>query len=291
MTVPNETYGTMDDYGLVSHNDFLGDDLLNPFDVRTFLEQHLLPNVTSGLTGEMHPFELLLSEDMKTEIMSLGESCPKAHALRRTLGIRLSRLPCPYANHLNLQRLNLYAACLQNALLIGVPLELAQIDGLVSPFYEDTNMVEPLSRFGGTMVRRLPTTTITESSAIESRSQTYSLKPFESIKPDLRPTTVQQSHPHELYIDLIPFPIFRDRIITLLAMTPPAFDEMELKRDLHSDGLQVWGNASGKCSGVSWDKRNWECPKWFLDKWRLLVNGSGLDEQSRWWRSMRCEGE
>jgi hypothetical protein len=38
---------------------------------------------------------------------------------------------------------------------------------------------------------------------------------------------------------MIPFPIFPNRIITTLSMTPAAFDESELKRDIESDGLLV----------------------------------------------------
>lgn len=93
-----------------------------------------------------------------------------------------------------------------------------------------------------------------------------------------------------MYLDLIPFPIFRDRVITLLSMSPPAFDEITLKRDIEAEGLLVWGVGQGstdRTASLVRDRRNWECAKWFLKKWRLLVHGSGLDEQSRWWRRMR----
>lgn len=97
-----------------------------------------------------------------------------------------------------------------------------------------------------------------------------------------------------MYIDMIPFPVFRDRAITLLNMTPPAFDEAELKRDIESEGLLVWGVAqgtSGRASTLLRDRRNWECAEWFAKKWKLLITGSGLEEQSRWWRTMRGEDE
>jgi hypothetical protein len=95
---------------------------------------------------------------------------------------------------------------------------------------------------------------------------------------------------------MIPFPVFRDRIITLLSMKPPAFDESELKRDIEADGLLVWGtgHAAGmdrSTAALVRDRRNWECARWFADKWKLLVSGSGLEEQSRWWRRMRGEDE
>jgi hypothetical protein len=117
-----------------------------------------------------------------------------------------------------------------------------------------------------------------------------------SINSDLVPTPLQYSHPHELYIDIIPFPVFRDRVITLLSMNPPAFDEDELKRDIEADGLMVWGtgNVANQGKGTSEfvrDKRNWECAKWFTTKWKLLVSGSGMEEQSLWWRRMRGEDE
>jgi hypothetical protein len=73
-------------------------------------------------------------------------------------------------------------------------------------------------------------------------------------------------------------------------MDPPAFDEDELKRDIEAEGLLVWGVGLGtrdRTASLLRDKRNWECARWFSEKWRLLVKGSGLDEQSRWWKTMR----
>jgi len=105
-----------------------------------------------------------------------------------------------------------------------------------------------------------------------------------------------------MYLDITPFPIFRDRAITLLSMTPPAFDERELKRDIEAEGLLVWGSGNGTfdldASGDGRgnrnknsvrDSRGWEAAEWFSRKWRLLVEESGLDGQSKWWRGMRRE--
>ncbi|KAF2676904.1 hypothetical protein K458DRAFT_492189 [Lentithecium fluviatile CBS 122367] len=213
-------------------------------------------------------------------------------------------LPSPYRNFLQVQMLGFYAARIQNALHLGVPLFLAQKnDATISPWYWHTRYAFQVSP-----QPQNTTTPINTSNSSSSGASTYTfqeplpirrkpcftLHPPAQISPDLTPTPLQHSHPHGMYLDLIPFPIFRDRAITLLSMTPPAFDEGELRRDIEAEGLLVWGaggGSSGSATGLVRDRRNWECARWFARKWRLLVEGSGLDEQTRWWRVMRGEDE
>ena len=174
-----------------------------------------------------------------------------------------SALPDPYRNHIRVNRYSLYIACHENAALLGVIKPLAKTVGFKSPFHQ-------VDLSGELALRTI---------------QTH----FGSISTDLRPCVAQLVHEHEFYIDVFPFTKFRERAISLLALSPPAFDEMELRNDLDSDGLICWGGAFGLGSGRPWDMRSWEAQPWFLNKWWMLTRGSGLEEQSSWWRAMRGE--
>ena len=208
----------------------------------------------------------------------------------------VSSLPSPYKNYLSIQKLSFYAARIQNALYIGLPLFLAQKEDDISPWYWHTQFAALVSQ----NLNSDATCTLEPSASPYEfqvqrpvrRKPCFSLS--ESVMPDLYPTALQRSRPHGMYLDMIPFPIFRDRVITLLSMDPPAFEECELKRDIESDGLRVWGVGQGsttRTASLVRDRRNWECTRWFYKKWKLLVDGSGLDEQSQWWRTMRGEEE
>jgi hypothetical protein len=199
-------------------------------------------------------------------------------------------LPSPYLNFLQIQKLNFYAARIQNALHIGIPLFLAQAEKAISPWFWNTQFKTLLHSKRPVTILDSPLMPVVQR-PIRPR-QCFNIS--NNINPDLAPTPLQYSHPHELYIDMIPFPVFRDRVITLLSMDPPALDEDELKRDIEADGLLVWGTGHATNSGRGTaacvrDRRNWECAKWFATKWKLLVHGSGMEEQSQWWRRMRGE--
>lgn len=200
-------------------------------------------------------------------------------------------LPSPHRNYLQIQKLNFYAARIQNALYMGVPLLLAEkTESTISPWYWHSQFATLLSspssaNFSNASNLYPSKTVILPDHSIITRP--IRRKPCfmlsQIVMPDLAPSPLQRSHPHEMYIDMIPFPVFRDRVITLLSMDPPAFDESELKRDIEAEGLLVWGVGQGmrdRTSSLVRDKRNWECAKWFSNK-KLLVNGSGLEEQSR----------
>jgi hypothetical protein len=172
-------------------------------------------------------------------------------------------LPNPYRNHIRVDRYSLFAACHENARILGVIKSVASPVAFKSPFYQP-DLSEEVARL-----------------ATENR--------FNYIKPDLRPCVAQLLHRHDFYIDVFPFPKFRERAVSLLSLSPPAYDEMELRNDLDRDGLICWGGALGTGSSTPWDTRSWEAQPWFLSKWWMLTKGSGLDEQSRWWRSIRGE--
>ncbi|OCL02741.1 hypothetical protein AOQ84DRAFT_443180 [Glonium stellatum] len=178
---------------------------------------------------------------------------------------QISKLPDPYRNHLRIDRINLYAACIANSDQLGVPKLLAKSIGFMSPFCQS-----PANRdfsFGND-------------------------NSFQHLKPNLRPVPAQLSQPHEYYIDLLPFPTFRARLLAIISLSPPVINEDELKADLDADGIVCWGSAGGGGRrggyGVPWDMRSWEAKPWFLAKWWMLTDGEVAD-QSLWWRSMRGE--
>jgi hypothetical protein len=86
----------------------------------------------------------------------------------------------------------------------------------------------------------------------------------------LKPTTLQRTIVHHPWIDLFPFPNFRDRV--LLALEKGMLDDDELCWDvLETDGrdidersaLIVWGDSS--------DPHAWDVNEAFLRKWGWLV--------------------
>ncbi|KAL3428152.1 hypothetical protein PVAG01_01661 [Phlyctema vagabunda] len=122
----------------------------------------------------------------------------------------------------------------------------------------------------------------TEAQAVSRR--------FSNVPKDLRPTPIQIQRPHHLYIDLLPFPAFREKIITAAYTEPPILDEEEFCIDLLGDGMLCYGSSKGGV-GTPWDKRNWDPQPWFLEKYWFLV-GDKDDEMwsaARWWQSMRGE--
>jgi hypothetical protein len=176
----------------------------------------------------------------------------------------LSAFPDPYRNHLRLHQLCFVAACLTNAPLIGVAREKACGPDSRSPFYH----------------ANLP------AAAIDAVRECFS-----HLKKDLQPCVLQVVVKHHVYIDLLPFPKFRERVLALLSANPQALDEASLCRDLDNDGLVCWGSAAGSGSGAPWDRRSWEVRPWFWRKWRMLTGGvdGEMYGQSQWWREMRGE--
>lgn len=89
-----------------------------------------------------------------------------------------------------------------------------------------------------------------------------------SIPPDLQPTLAQVLIPHPPYLDLLPFPAFREKAIVLGGMGGGGIvDPWELKRDVFMDGV-VYRRDRG---GVPWEGASWEARGWFVRKWRVLV--------------------
>jgi hypothetical protein len=104
----------------------------------------------------------------------------------------------------------------------------------------------------------------------------------------LQPTEVQKSVLHHPWLDIFPFPKFRDNVI--LAADAELLDDGELCEDISEinwenverPSLIVWGDASVPHS--------WEASPWFLRKWGWLLQGCPeLIETTNQWRQSRGE--
>ncbi len=173
----------------------------------------------------------------------------------------------PRKNHFSMIKLNLVAACIENAVLLGV-----NMNELLQSHHDHT-------RFS--------------SLFWQTKQQLGSLPAaqaaFVHVKPDLRPCVAQFLYGHGIYLDLFPFPTLRERIMSFRMVGPAAFDEKDFIDDLDREGLVCWGSARG--SGTPWDKRSWEARPWFLKKWWMLTDGveGELYQQSRWFCEQRGE--
>ena len=155
-------------------------------------------------------------------------------------------------------RLNVLNAVAENATLIGVSPDQLCRDEFVSPFGEPKPLL-PLAP------------------AI----------PPPECPSSLKPTQVQRTIPHHPWIDLFPFPNFRDA--ALVRIQAGLFDEDELCFDLlgiecagpnDKPALLVWTQA--------WDPRGWEVSEAFLRKWGMLVESSPeILVSTNYWRMRR----
>jgi hypothetical protein len=154
-------------------------------------------------------------------------------------------LPDPYSNSILYVQTSTLLPYLHNARCIG--LEIEDLLAMRSTFYRpDTTMADD-----------------TASLLAAAR------KPW--IPTHLQPTLAQILFPHHPYLDLLPFPILRERAITFATM----FNPRELKLDIFQNGLACYPhsrNGGTMSSKQPWDIRSWEVKPWFLKKWRLLMD-------------------
>jgi hypothetical protein len=177
-------------------------------------------------------------------------------------------LPDIRRNNIRIKQVLFTAACVANASTLGLSFELASCGDAVSPFFRE--------------------------SVSEDEANTACLSSFRDLKEHLRPCATQLMYAHHPYIDVLPFPTFRERVIKLAYTELPMIDDDDLCRDLENDGLVCWGSALGggsvaTGSGAPWDIRSWEAQSWFLKKWWILIGGAEgeIYKQTRWWRNMR----
>jgi hypothetical protein len=279
------------------------DSLFQPLDDSIFMEPTFLPDMllldsSTGMGECVDPLPAECKRTCSTPSTSLtllrSPPRPRPPPANPSRTIPTTSIPSPYRNHLTVHKLSFHAARIQNALHLGLPEFLAQKEDDISPWYWHTQFT--------LLTSPAPLTDLSSLAVPATRSYEFAVnRPVrrqpcfimsETVISDLSPTPLQRSQAHGMYLDVVPFPVFRDRTITLLSMDPPAFDEKELKRDMEDGGLMVWGVGHGStrnAASLVRDRRNWECAGWFYKKWRLLVDGSGMEEQSRWWRVMRGE--
>jgi hypothetical protein len=179
-------------------------------------------------------------------------------------------LPDIPRNTIRIKQVLFVAACVANASSLGISLEGLNCDSAESPFFR--------------------------SSVSDSAAKAACLSDFPDLKTHLRPCAAQLMHRHHPYIDVLPFPTFRERLITLTCAKEPMIDEDELCKDLENDGLICWGSSLGggsaaMGSGAPWDIRSWEAQSWFIKKWWILIGGAEgeIYKQTQWWCEMRGE--
>ncbi|KAG8157738.1 hypothetical protein KVR01_012400 [Diaporthe batatas] len=128
-------------------------------------------------------------------------------------------------------------------------------------------------------------------------------QPSGNIPDSLRPTPLQQSTPHEVWIDLLPSPRMRDNAIVAVAEGRLRQDDFcaDILRGLCGEGTGQGGTArGGEYAGEArlivwndpWDPSGWEVTEGFLRKWGFLVRGDGQDDILRAtnrWRALRGE--
>jgi Domain of unknown function (DUF3425) len=175
----------------------------------------------------------LLDQSVK-DVTSLVPACPAAAD--------------PYANYLQLWRGSAWTASLYIAMSLNLNVEFIRSSDWNSPFYRTTTLGDdPATLLATAQVPYAPT--------------------------NLQPTLPQILFPHHAYLDLIPFPVFRARAITLANTAHgPCCDLLDLKRDINA-GLVCWSPGNGTDGGnvQPWDVRSWKAAPWFLKKWRMLI--------------------
>jgi hypothetical protein len=79
---------------------------------------------------------------------------------------------------------------------------------------------------------------------------------YSSIPPALKPTWQQKLVPHKPYIDMLPWPLLRDRLLA----SQKSINEEEFCRDMCSAEVKIWGSMPG-------DPTGWEIGPQFTQKW------------------------
>lgn len=100
--------------------------------------------------------------------------------------------------------------------------------------------------------------------------------------PSLAPLEIQRSVPHHPYIDLMPFPEFRQAILEQLRDNPYSINQVELCQDLEDGGLRLRGQYPYQPTG-------YELTEAFAAKWGYLFLGEQVIAATNFWRGLRNE--
>lgn len=168
----------------------------------------------------------------------------------------------PIINALQFTPATAFKAALENALILHVDLATIRTPACSSPFYRPVApQDDPQSLLASVSHPEIPA--------------------------HLQPTLAQVLYPHHPFLDLLPFPLLRANAITMWTLMPHVFDLADFKNDIIFNGALVcWTSNS---SFHPWDMRSWEAAPWFLEKWRMLLDGEcgEIWQQSSWWWNMR----
>jgi len=88
---------------------------------------------------------------------------------------------------------------------------------------------------------------------------------------------LQTTIPHNPYVDLLPFPSVRDRLLK----AGEVVNAYEMWADLTGGDVRVWGARP-------WEKRGWEVGERFARKWWWVLDQGVLDT-GNFWREARGE--
>jgi hypothetical protein len=102
------------------------------------------------------------------------------------------------------------------------------------------------------------------------------LLPAPDQPPSLAPTALQSQIPHFPYLDLLPLPLLRDKLLR------HNVDPYEIWADLMAGEMKVWG-------GSPWVGNGWEISERFAVKWWFLMSDEILGG-TNFWRGVRGEG-
>lgn len=132
------------------------------------------------------------------------------------------------------------------------------------------------------------TNLISRKCDISTALQTTPIFPSPAVPPpSLAPTPLQQSVPHDMWIDLLPHGIMRDNAIR----TMDTFDYENLcsdmvggyyqgRNDIELTGVLVWANP--------WHVSGWEVTEGFVKKWGFLLNDCWeIMASTNYWRERR----
>lgn len=92
----------------------------------------------------------------------------------------------------------------------------------------------------------------------------YRLIATQRLPDCLRPTAAQLSYPHHAWIDCVPEPDLRSRIIFSMCHRPPLLDALDLWHDVLASG-DVGSHDQGE------DASGWHLPRHFRERWQMLL--------------------
>jgi hypothetical protein len=176
------------------------------------------------------------------------------------------RLPSPRVTSVNMKQLCSVAASRKNAEMFGATFEQLINPVMFSPFHDTA-----------------PTMLDCNLSFPEQ---------WAHLTPDMQPVPAQLRHRHHLWVDTLPSPTLRQRLLECIAFK--LIDGNDFCGDLLKDGLICWGSSipgmdARSGSGAPWDVRSWEAQPWFMRKWWYVLGGreGELFRSSCWWSQMR----